>query len=141
MRSGTTASVTDVIGGRVSLLFGNTLSVLPHVKAGRLRALGITSAKPSSAAPGVVTIAESGLPGFASGTWFSVLVPKGTPRGIIRRLNAAFNEILKMQDARDSLGRQGVEPRGGTAEEAASFIAAEIESWAQAVAAAGAHAR
>lgn len=134
---GTSLAVTDVIAGRVSLMFGNTLSVLPHVNAGRLRALSITSAKRSTAAPGLLTVAESGLPGFEAITWFSVLAPKGTPAGIIRRLNAVLGEIVQTQDLRDRLAEQGAEPLGGTPEQAARYIAAETESWAKVVAASG----
>ena len=137
---GTVPAITDVIAGNVSLTFANTLSGLPHVNAGRLRALAITSAKRSTAAPGLPTVAESGLPGFAGTTWFSVLAPKGTPRDIIKRLNTVFGEISQMQDTRDHLAKQGAEPLGGTPEQAANFIAAETVKWAKVVAASGARA-
>ncbi len=137
---GTVPALTDVIAGFVSLTFANTLSGLPLVNAGRLRALGITSSKRSSTAPGLPTLAESGLPGFEGVTWFSLLAPKGTPRDIITRLNSALAEIGQSQDTRDRLGEQGAESLGGTPEQVTSFIAAETVKWAKVVAASGARA-
>lgn len=135
---GTALSVTDLIAGQVSLTFGNTLSVLPHVAFGRLRALGITSAKRSAAVPGLPTLAESGLPGFESSTWFALLGPAGTPRGIVTRLNAAIRKIGQLPEIRERIAEQGAEPMDGTPEQVDTHVRAEIAKWAKIVAASGA---
>ena len=135
---GTVPMVTDVIAGQVSLTFANTLSVLPQVNAGRLRALAITSAKRSAAAPGLPSVAESGLPGFEATTWFALLAPAGTPREIIARLNAITAEIA--QEMRGRIAEQGAEPLGGTPEQVAKHVTMEVAKWAKVVAASGARA-
>lgn len=137
---GSVQGITDVVSGFVSLTFANTLSVMPLVHSGRLRALAITSANRSPIAPGLPTLAESGLPGFEGITWFSLLAPKGTPRDIVLRLNATLGEILKGQELRDRLAEQGAEPLGGSPEQATAFIASETLKWAKVVAASGARA-
>ncbi len=135
---GTAFAVTDLIAGQVSLTFGNTLSVLPHVASGRLRALGITSAKRSAAVPGLPTLAETGLPGFESSTWFALLAPAGTPREIVTRLNAAVRTIGQTQEIRERIKEQGAELMDGTPEQAGAHVRAEIAKWAKVVAASGA---
>lgn len=135
---GTVPAVTDVIAGHVSMTFANTLAVFPQIQAGRLRGLAITSAKRSTAAPGLPTVAESGVPGFEGITWFSLLAPKGTPRDFITRLNTVLGEISNTQEIRDRLADQGAEPLSGTPEQVASFIAAEVAKWAKVVTASGA---
>ncbi|MBI3069311.1 MAG: tripartite tricarboxylate transporter substrate binding protein [Betaproteobacteria bacterium] len=132
------AAIMDTIAGQVSLTFANTLSVLPQVKAGRLRALAITSARRSAAAPGLPPVAESGLPGFEAATWFALLAPAGTPREIVARLNALINEIA--QEMREAIAKQGAEPLGGTPEQVAAHITNEVAKWAKVVAASGARA-
>ena len=134
---GTPPAVTDLIAGQVSLVFGNTLSVLPQVKAGRLRGLAVTSAKRSLAAPELPTVAEAGLPGFESGTWFALLAPAGTPREIVTRLNATITKIGQTPDIRDRLAAQGAEPLGGAPEEVGAFVRSEITKWGKVVAASG----
>jgi len=137
---GTATAVPDLIGGQVSMMFTSTLSSLPHVKAGRLRALAITSAKRSLAAPELPTVAESGLGGYESSTWFALLAPAGTPREIVTRLNATIVAIGQTPEIRDRLVAQGAEPLGGTPEQVAAFIRSEIEKWGKAVAISGARA-
>jgi tripartite-type tricarboxylate transporter receptor subunit TctC len=136
---GSVQGITEVVSGFVTLIFANTLSVMPLVTSGRLRALAITSAKRSAIAPGLPTVSESGLPGFEATTWFSLLAPKGTPRDIIVRLNAVLADVSQSADTRERLAQQGVEPSAGTPEQAAHFIAAETVKWAKVVAASGAH--
>jgi tripartite-type tricarboxylate transporter receptor subunit TctC len=135
---GTAFAVTDLIAGQVSLTFGNTLSVLPHVASGRLRALGITSAKRSAAAPGLPTLAETGLPGFESSTWFAMLAPAGTPREIVARLNAAIRKIGQTQEIRARITEQGAESMDGTPDQVGTHVRAEIAKWARVVTASGA---
>ena len=137
---GTSTAVPDLIGGQVSMMFTATLSALPHVKTGLLRALGITSLKRSPAAPELPTIAESGLPGYESVTWFALLAPTGTSREIVTRLNATITKIWQMPEIRDRLLSQGAEPLGGTPEQLGAFIKSEITKWSKVVAASGARA-
>ncbi|MBI4190064.1 MAG: tripartite tricarboxylate transporter substrate binding protein [Betaproteobacteria bacterium] len=135
---GSPPALTDLIGGEVSMMFANTLSVLPHVKAGRLRALAITGARRSAAAPELPTVAESGLPGFESGTWFALLAPAGTPREIVTRLNAEATKAGQSPEIRERLAAQGAEPLGGTPAQAGAFIKSEIAKWGKVVVVSGA---
>ncbi len=135
---GTSTAVPDLIGGQVSMMFTATLSSLPHVKTGLLRALGITSSKRSLAAPELPTIAEAGLPGYESMTWFALLAPTGTSREIVTRLNAIITKIGQTPEIRDRLLSQGAEPLGGTPEQLGAFIRSEITKWGKVVAASGA---
>lgn len=134
---GTPPAVTDLIAGQVSLMFANTLSVLPFVQSGRLRALALSSAKHSSAAPELPTVAESGIPGFDVSTWFGLFAPAGTPGEIINRLNGEARRIAQMPNIRELLSSQGADPLSSTPEEFRTFIKAELVKWAKAVQAAG----
>ena len=134
---GTATAVPDLIGGQVSMMFTATLSSLPHVKAGRLRALAITGTKRSLAAPELPTVAESGLPGYESVTWFALLAPTGTARETIARLNAIIVKIGQTAEIRDRLVSQGAEPLGSTPEQLGAFIRSEITKWGKVVAASG----
>jgi len=134
---GSAAAVVDVIGGQVDMVLSSTIALLPHVRAGRLRALGITSVQRIAAAPDLPTIAESGLPGFESETWSALLGPAGMPRGIVRVLNDAIARIAKMPDTIDRLASQGAVPRVGTPEQARTFITTELAKWAKVIATAG----
>jgi tripartite-type tricarboxylate transporter receptor subunit TctC len=134
---GTPPAVTDLIAGQVSMMFANTLSVLPYVNSGRLRALGISSAKRSAAAPALPTIAETGMPGFEASTWFGMLAPTGTPKDIVARLTSELRKIVQMKSVNDALIAQGADPIGSTAEEFQARIRADIEKWARTIKAAG----
>jgi tripartite-type tricarboxylate transporter receptor subunit TctC len=123
---GTPPAVTDLIAGQVSMMFANTLSVLPYVNSGRLRALAISSIKRSAAAPSLPTIAESGMPGFDSVTWFGLLAPTGVPREAINRLNPELRRIVQSKALADLLIAQGADPIGSSAEEFAARIKADI---------------
>ena len=134
---GTPPAVTDLIAGQVSTMFANTLSVLPDVSSGRLRALGISSAKRSAAAPELATIAESGLSGFEATTWFGMLAPAGTPKEIVTRLNGDLRKIVQTPSMRDLLLSQGADPLGSTPEEFRARIKADITKWSDTIRAAG----
>ncbi len=134
---GTPAAVTDVISGQVHMMFANTLSVLPHIKSGRLRPIAIGSAKRSVATPEIPTVAESGVPGFEAITWFGMLAPAGTPREIINRLNAEITRAVNTPEVREKLVGQGADPFTMTPEQFKKFFLAEIAKWAKAVKAAG----
>jgi tripartite-type tricarboxylate transporter receptor subunit TctC len=134
---GATPALTDLLGGHVSLMFANMLAALPHVKAGKLRALGVTSAKRSILAPDLPTIAEAGLPGFEVSSMYGVLVPVGTPKDIITKLNSQILGILHMPDVKEILSRQGAEVVGSTPEEFGVFIKEQIAKWAKVIKNAG----
>ena len=134
---GTPSAVTDLLGGQVQFMFSNTLSVLPHVQSGRLRALAIGSARRSAAAPQIPTVAESGMPGFEAITWFGMLAPAGTPKEIIVRLNDEVRKIGQMASIRALLISQGADPLGTTPDEFRAYLKVEIVKWAKVVAAVG----
>jgi tripartite-type tricarboxylate transporter receptor subunit TctC len=134
---GTPSAVTDLISGQVSMMFANTLSVLPFVNAGRLRALAISSARRSAAAPALPTIAESGMPGYESSTWFGVMIPSGAPREIVTRLNTELRKIVQTKAVSEQLVGQGADALGTSAEEFAARIKSDIAKWAATIKAAG----
>lgn len=134
---GTPPAVTDLIAGQVSMMFANTLSVLPYVNSGRLRALGISSAKRSAAAPSIPTIAETGMPGFESTTWFGMLAPAGTPKEIVNRLTTEIRKLVQTKAMSDALIAQGADPLGSTAEEFQAKIKSDIDKWTRTIKAAG----
>ena len=135
---GSSFAMTDLLGGQVQLMFDNMPSALPQVKAGKLRALAVTSPKRSSALPDVPTMDEEGLKGFDATSWFGLLAPAGTPKDIIAKLNAAAVKALATPEMRERLASQGAEAVGNTPDQFAAFIKAEIEKWAKIVKASGA---
>jgi len=137
---GSAPAVSDLLGGQVQSMFDNTPSSLPHVKAGRLRAIAITSAQRSPLLPDVPTVAESGYPGFDVQSWFSLAAPAGTPRPVIDRLNAALNKSLGAPDVRQRLLDLAATPEPGTPEQARAFATAEIKRWREVVKQSGAKA-
>ncbi len=134
---GTPPAVTDLISGQVSMMFANTLSVLPYVNSGRLHALGISSAKRSAAAPAIPTIAETGMPGFEATTWFGMLAPAGTPKEIVTRLTAEIRKLVQTKALTDALIAQGADPIGSTSEEFQAKIKSDIDKWTRTIKAAG----
>jgi tripartite-type tricarboxylate transporter receptor subunit TctC len=130
---GTPQAVIDLLSGQVQAMFANTLSVLPQVKAGRLRALAISSAKRSAAAPELPTVAESGMPGYESGTWFALLAPAGTPRDIVNRLNAELGKIVATAEMKAKLLDQGADPVTMTPEQIRAFVKSELAKWTKVV--------
>lgn len=135
---GTPLAVTDLLTGQVSFMFANALSVLPHVSAGRLRALGVTSAKRNAATPQLPTLAEAALPGFESGTWYAVLAPAGTPRELVVRLNAEIGKLTQHPEIRERLAAQGAEALTMTPEQTGAYVRSEIAKWGKVVKASGA---
>lgn len=135
---GSAPAVTDLLGGQVQSMFDNTPSALPHVQAGRLRAIAITSAQRSPLLPDVPTIAESGFPGFDVQSWFSLAAPAGTPRPVVERLNAALNKALAAPDVRQRLQDLAATPAPGTPEQLQGFIASEMKRWREVVKQSGA---
>jgi tripartite-type tricarboxylate transporter receptor subunit TctC len=135
---GSSPALTDLMGGQVQIMFDNLPSALPQIKAGKLRAIAVTSLKRAPVLPDVPTISESGLPGFEASSWFGVLAPAGTPAPIVARINAEVNKWLQSTDARERLLSQGAEAAGGSPEQFANHIRAESEKWAKVVKASGA---
>ena len=130
---GSGLAVGDLVGGLVQAMFSGMSSTLPHVKAGKLRALAVTSAKRSTAVPDVPTIAESGFPGFEATAWYGLLAPARTPRQAVARLHAETVKALAMPDVRQRLEGVGFELVGSTPEEFAAYIRSEIAKWAKVV--------
>jgi len=122
-------AIGELLGGQISLIFGGLASGLPHMKAGRARALGVTSARRSDAAPELPTLAEAGLPGFESTTWQGLAVPAATPRDIINRLHAESVKIMQFDEIRTRLGAMGAHPVGSSPEQFAAYIKSEIAKW------------
>ena len=133
---GSPPAVTDLLAARVSMMLGVASTIMPHVEAGRLKALASSSAKRSHAAPNVPTMAEAGLPDFEAGVWFGLMAPAGTPRPVIEKLSAAANAALASDDVVAKLRVQTFEPMGGSPEEFARFIARETVKWSAAAEAA-----
>ncbi|MFS0754042.1 tripartite tricarboxylate transporter substrate binding protein [Noviherbaspirillum sp. 1P10PC] len=130
---GRASAIPDLLGGRVTMMFDNMPSSLPLVREGKLRALGVTSAKRSPAAPDIPTIAESGLPGFEAVSWFALFAPANTPRPIVDKLQTEVSKILKMPDVSKKLMDLGLEPSGSSPDELAAYQKTEIAKWSKVV--------
>ena len=123
-------ALNDVLGGQVSMMFAAIPSAQPHVKAGKLRALGVASLQRSGAMPDVPTVAEQNLPGFEAVSWYSILAPAGTPREIIERINGEIARMLTQPETREKLAGIGATPIGGTPEQLAAVIQEESALYA-----------
>ena len=130
---GSSPAVSDLIGGQISVMYDTVASCLPHVKAGKLRALAVATAKRSTALPDVPTIAEAALPGFEVTTWFGALAPAKTPKELVTKLNAEMVKILNMPDVQKRLLESGAEPVGDTPEQMAARIKKETEEFGKVV--------
>lgn len=130
---GSTPAKIDLMGGRVHMFFTGIPSVSSELRAGTLKAIGVTSAKRTPALPEVATIAESGVLGFDVSPWFGMLAPAHTPQSLVKRLNHEIVKILQTPSIRDRLVRDGVDPVGNAPHEFAAFIRSEMKKWAQAV--------
>jgi tripartite-type tricarboxylate transporter receptor subunit TctC len=137
---GAPAAVVGVMSGEVALAFPNIPPALPQVKAGKLRALGVTTLKRAAAAPEIPTLDEAGLPGFEAVAWFGVLAPAGTPRDIVLKVSQEIARIVRTPDMQDRLRLEGAEAVGSTPEQFAETIRRDIAKWAVVVKASGARA-
>jgi tripartite-type tricarboxylate transporter receptor subunit TctC len=135
---GSAPAIAGAMGGQVSMSFDNISSAYPPAKAGKLRAIAVTTAKRSAIAPEVPTIAEAGLAGYELGSWHGVFAPAGTPKEILQKLNAAIVKAIHAPDVTERLAALGVEPVGSSVEEFAAFVRAEVPKWAKVVKDAGA---
>lgn len=130
---GSAPGLLAVLSGEVSMMFAPSASALPYVRAGKLRALGITTAKRSAAAPEIPTIAEAGVPGYDAFPWYGILAPAGTPKPVITRLNAEIVKIVRLPDIKERFANLGVEPVSHAPAEFAAYIKAETTKWAKVV--------
>ncbi|MDB5751018.1 MAG: tctC [Ramlibacter sp.] len=135
---GRAQAIPDLLGGRIHMIFDNMPSALPLVNSGELKAIAVTSAKRSPAAPNIPTIAESGLPGFEATSWFALLASPGVPREVQMRINAETLKVLALPDVKEKLAKLGLDPAGGSPEALASLIQAETAKWARVVKESGA---
>lgn len=136
---GTGPALNDLLGGQVTMSFTDVLTALPHIKAGKLRVLGVTSATRSRSLPDVPTLAEQGLKDFDVSVFFGIVAPAGTPKDTVQKLNAAFVNVLKQADVRQRLQEQGLEiATEQTPAQLAAFIQAEVPKWREVVKASGA---
>jgi tripartite-type tricarboxylate transporter receptor subunit TctC len=126
---GAAPAVNDVLGGQVSMTFEALLSTLPHVKAGKLRAIAVTTSTRSSLLPNVPTVAEAGLPGYEANNWYGFLAPAHTPRPIIERLHREIVKVLALPDVKDKLAGVGAEVVGNTPQEFEAVIRADVAKW------------
>ena len=130
---GIAPAVTDLVGGQVSMMFAPLQTALPHIRSGKLRALGIASQKRSPLLPDVPTIAEQGVAKFEAVSWYALMVPAATPSDVVDRLSAATVRLLAAPETRAKLAAQGMDPGGGTPQELAATIRAESARWSEVV--------
>jgi tripartite-type tricarboxylate transporter receptor subunit TctC len=126
----------DLMGGQIQLMFDNIVALIPHVRAGKVRALAVSSARRHPQLPDVPTIQEAGVKDFETVAWFGILAPAGTPRNVIARLNAETLKALKLPDVQKRLVDSGSDIIGNTPEQADEFLRAEVEKWGKVVRAA-----
>ena len=130
---GTAPALTDLIGGTIGVMFDVPATMMPHVKAGKIRALGVSSEKRVGGAPDVPTFNESGMPGFVASSWAMVLAPAGTPPDIANRIAAEITKIARGAVFRERFESQGINPAGGTPDEAAVFLKNEVAKWGKVI--------
>ncbi len=135
---GSSQALKDLIGGQVQVMFANFPGTLQHVQAQKLRVLAVNGAKRSPLLPDVPTVAESGVPGYEANTWFGVIAPAGTPKAIVRRLNAEIAKAVRSPEIQAFLSAEGGEATAGSPEEFASFLRDDVRRWAAVVAITGA---
>ncbi|MBD7962064.1 tripartite tricarboxylate transporter substrate binding protein [Comamonas avium] len=135
---GSAPALTDVMGGQADLMFDTMLSSMPHVKAGKLKALAVTSSQRSPSAPGIPTVAESGLPGYEAIAWNGLLAPAGTPKEVVDRLSAELKKVLDNPEVAQRFEAQGFAAAWNTPTAYAGFLQAEVDKWGKVVKASGA---
>jgi tripartite-type tricarboxylate transporter receptor subunit TctC len=134
---GSAQAMTDLLGGRISMIFSPASTAIPHIQSGAIKALASTTLKRPSIAPDLPTISEAALPGFDTSVWFAFNAPPGTPREVIEKLNRALNEALNAPEVLSTLQKQGIEPMGGTPEDYARYTESETRKWTEVAKAAG----
>jgi tripartite-type tricarboxylate transporter receptor subunit TctC len=136
-QGGSNQALSDLLSGRITLMFNVAATLAPHVATGKLKAFAVAQSKRASIMPDVPTLAEAGMSGYDAGIWIGLLAPAGTPPAIVEKLSAAANDALKAEAVRAALKAQGTDPVGGTAKEFADFIRADIEKWTAVLASPG----
>ncbi|OAI50881.1 hypothetical protein AYO46_09210 [Betaproteobacteria bacterium SCGC AG-212-J23] len=134
---GSAPAVTDLIAGQVQVMFDNTPNVLPHVKAGKLKALAVSTRSRSAFAPEIPSVDEAGVPGYDVSVWFGVLTVAGTPPEIVKRLNAETTRILLSPEIKERISKSGVDVVAGSSEQFSGFLKAEVARWAKVINEAG----
>jgi len=134
---GSSQALIDLLGGHVQIAFPTVVAAMVHLRSGKLRPLGVTSAKRSSALPETPTIAEAGVPGYEVAGWYGMFAPAGVPQEIHARLGNEIARIVRSEAVRERLLREGAEPVGTNPDEFARFVVADVEKWAKVVAAVG----
>ncbi len=130
---GSAGVLADVMGGQIAVTIDNMPPYLPQVKAGKIRALAVSTTKRSAAVPDLPTIAEAGVPGYDSGSWFGLLAPAKTPKAVVDQLSAESARILKLPEVSKRISELGAEPVGSTPEQFAELIKTEIAKWAKVI--------
>ena len=130
---GSAGVLADVMGGQIAVTIDNMPPYIPQVKAGKIRALAVSTNKRSSAMPDLPTIAEAGVPGYEAGAWFGLLAPAGTPKAVVAQLSAESARILKLPDMSKRISELGAEPVGSTPEQFGELIKTEIAKWAKVI--------
>jgi tripartite-type tricarboxylate transporter receptor subunit TctC len=136
---GTNPGMIDTMAGQIQVLMSTLLPPLPHIKTGRLRALGVTSSKRVSSLREVPTVAEAGVPGYEVVGWYGIAAPANTPRDVINKLYSEIANILQSPETREKLAADGAEPVGSTPEQFTAFIQSEIDKWSRVVKSSGIH--
>jgi tripartite-type tricarboxylate transporter receptor subunit TctC len=126
-------ALNDVVGGQVTMMFGSLSAVLPHVKSGKLRALGVASPKRSAAMPELPTIAEQGLPGFEAVSWYALMAPAATPKAVVDRLNADIARVLAKPEMKEKFAVLGLERGSGKPQDIVATIQTETARWADVI--------
>ena len=137
-QGGSNQALSDLLSGRITLMFNVAATLAPHVATGKLKAFAVAQSKRASIMPDVPTLTEAGMTGYDAGIWIGLLAPAGTPPAVIEKLSAAANDALKAEAVRAALKAQGTDPVGGTPKEFADFIRTDIDKWAAVLAASGA---
>jgi tripartite-type tricarboxylate transporter receptor subunit TctC len=127
---GSAPAITDALAGQVQMYFETTTVMLPHIQAGKLRAVAVAGDARAPRLPSVPTTLESGFPKLQATLWSGMMAPAGTPRDVVEKLNAAMNDILKSEDMKASLTKLGADPKGGSVQYFTEFFAAEVRKWA-----------
>jgi tripartite-type tricarboxylate transporter receptor subunit TctC len=130
---GTAPALADLMGGHIQVMFDTLSAMLPQIRAGKIRALGLSSDTRWPAAPEIPTIAEAGMPGFVSGSWAGLLAPGGTPRPLVDRLSAEVAKVVRTPDTRTRIIELGAEPIGNTPDEFRKFMEAEVARWGKVI--------
>jgi len=134
---GTAPSIIDLVAGRVSITSASAISTMPHVRAGRLRALAVSSAKRSPSVPELLTVAEAGIPGFAVDQWYALFAPAGTPKEVVAKLYGVVARTVADEDTRKRLLKMGLDPVGMPPDEFTAYVKAETVKWGKLVRDAG----